>query len=209
MIKSLHLTTLIFIGALFFAQTALPDNLIPDVSPEVLKRITEDRYVFVRVRDNGGSKSNDAKKDLQIHGQMLVNASASQSYGHLIVLQNLKKISSIIKRADYDASTQILEFVCEAFGYVARMQIRVEFAEDPVKHLKFKVIGGTMRGYEGRIQVNSQPRLQSMIEFASQYDYVELPIPRLFVEFGFGVIFQKIAERIRINIEDEKRLKGA
>lgn len=197
--KWLLISSSLFGGSLSFAQK---------LEPSVLKRIETERFVFVSV-DDQAVKANepDGKRSLKISGLMQVGASQTASFKYLINFENLKKISTVIKTANYDPITQMLLFVCEAFNYKATMNIKMLIFEEPDKILKFKVVSGTMEGYEGQFVVRSEPKMNSKIEFESGFDYLKLPVPRLFIEFGFGVIFQKIAERIRIGIEEEKRDK--
>jgi hypothetical protein len=183
-------------------------NWIKSLPASLLKRVEEERFVFVRVDDQPvAPAAPEGKRTLEIGGLMHVGASQAASYSYLINFENLKKISTVIKTANYDPKTQVLLFVCEAFKYRATMSIKMQFAEGNDKVLKFKVIGGTMEGYEGQFVVRSEPKMHSKIEFDSRFDYLKLPVPRMFIEFGFGVIFQKIAERIRIGIEEEKQKK--
>jgi hypothetical protein len=181
-------------------QTSIPES--------VIKRINEDRFIFVRVDDQALPASKSNQRRLEIGGIMLAAASQPMSFDYIRNYANLKKISSVIKTSNYNAKTGVLLFVCEAFKYRATMHIKMdtspaEGAKD-YSEIRFKVIEGTMQGYEGKIIVRSEPKLHSKIEFDSQFDYLTLPVPKLFVEFGFGIIFQKIAERLRTGIEEER-----
>ena len=60
-----------------------------------------------------------------------------------------------------------------------------------------------MTGFSGRVALTDLPKNKCEVGFEGDYKYDEFPIPKLFLEFGMEVIFQRIALRMRGYVEDQ------
>lgn len=167
-------------------------------------RIRDEKAIIVSVKAE--HEKADPKKPyiMKMSGGGMITTPQNYAYERSLDFSNLKKVSSHVRRADYNAKDQTLTLHTEAFNYHAHMKLKVDRVENnSEKAILFKVIQGHFLGMEGKVSFVEVSPLRSEIGFAAGYRYDKLPFPQFFVEFGLEVVIQKIAALLRTNIETQ------
>lgn len=171
---------------------------------KIYAKIRDEKAIVVSVKAE--HENADPKKPhiMIMSGGGMISTPQNFAYERSLDFSNLKKVSSHVRRADYNAKDQTLDLHTEAFNYHAHMKLKVDRVENnSEKAILFKVIQGHFLGMEGKVSFNEVSALRSEIGFAAGYRYDKLPFPKFFVEFGLEVVIQKIAALLRTNIENQ------
>lgn len=171
--------------------------------PKYFKKLENERAILVSVRSD---KIEDTdRQNLHILGAGLVSRPIEDCYRILKDFGEWKQMSDYIRLSEYDPKTQIFNLHLEAFGYHARLKMRVFFdgKGDQLKALRFLVLEGGFKDMKGLLEFKDHERRKTEISMTVQDEFDKLPLPRFFLEFGLEVVFQKMAERMRSHIEKE------
>lgn len=117
--------------------------------------------------------------------------------------ESYKQIIDYIQEIRWEAGRLYVR--SRAYGYEAKMWLRITTAADSVIH--FEIVEGTLKGAQGELKFISVGPQLTEISLQGSYDYARFPIPRLFAEFGIEVILQKMAIHIRQFLEENYRKK--
>lgn len=172
--------------------------------PKVYAKIRDENAIIVSV--NAAEEKADPKKPniMRMQGGGIISTPQQFAFDRSRDFSNLKKVSSHVRRADYNAKDQTLDLRTEAFNYTAIMKLKIERVENSSeKAIAFKVIEGHFLGMEGKVSFIEVTPIKSEIGFSAGYRYDKLPFPQFFVEFGLEVVIQKIAALLRTNIENQ------
>ena len=172
---------------------------------KVYKKIREERAIIVSVNVIEDAQTDVKKpKILQMTGGGHIGVPQKFAYDQARNFSNLKKVSSHIREANYNANDQTLYLHTEAFNYHAKMKLKLDFKETETENqLRFTVIEGLFLGMQGQVIFSEIEPLKSEIGFFAGYRYKDLPMPQFFVKFGLEVVIQKISGLLRSYIENE------
>jgi hypothetical protein len=162
--------------------------------PDSLDELIQNRKIPVSVK---ATSENDKKHHLHMQGIGEVNAPYEYTKKWTMHFEHLKRVSDFAREVKWNPITRTLFFHTEAFGYHARMHLKVD------KELNFEVVRGVFTGMKGQIKVHKRVFAKSLVSISTHYDYSQWNIPKLFLEFGLEVVLQKFAERLRSLIEKD------
>jgi hypothetical protein len=176
---------------------------------KVYERIRQGEVIVAVKKDKGlpGLPPNR----LKIDGGGHVNAPRDFVFKKSLEFEELAKESGYISRCKYDAAEQKLEMEVKAFGYTAIQKLRLKIDEksEPRK-LFYEVIEGPLKGMTGVFEYSELKGPKAEVGIRGDFHYDKLSIPTFFVEFGFEVIFQRMAINLRSYVEREyKKVKAA
>jgi hypothetical protein len=86
-------------------------------------------------------------------------------------------------------------------------------ADAEPRRLEFDVLEGRLRGLELALSLTpinaaSGRPAKCEVGLTGDYHYGELALPKIFVEFGMEVVLQKMAERLRHEVQSAYRAEG-
>ena len=169
--------------------------------PKVYERI-ENREVIVSVTSVSVS-GEKFKNHLKVEGGGQVRTPRSFLFERAQHYDELKR-SSYVKQADYDPKTRLLKLKIEAFGHSAAMKVKLSpHPGDERDRIDFSVVEGTLKGLAGQLLFSSISTVKSEVGIHADYQYDRFPIPKLFLEFGMEVVFQKMAVFLRQYVEEQ------
>lgn len=189
-----------------------PLNVVtPELPPfwkkkaKIYQKVLDERFVAVLVTNTEGESSHST---LRMEGAGHANVPARFAFDHLCKFDRLPKVSSYIRHATFHKDLGQLVIHSEAFGYKAFMRMQVEPVwEQGVGQLRVRIVEGVLNGLTALISLDPLPKERAEIALTAQYQYDKLPLPKLFIEFGFEVILQKVAERLRADAEQQWRIE--
>ena len=171
--------------------------------PKVFKKMMNERSIQVQVNILRDSKI--LNKKLKFLGGGIVNTIPEQAFSWVIDFQNLKKLGKFIKSVRVGKNIKQVHIFGEAFGYYAKMNVRVDvISKKSIKMISWKMLPGSFYGMNGQIILLDAGSGKTEFVFEAIYPYKSLGFPKFFVEFGFEVILQKMAYRVRELMEDVK-----
>ncbi len=198
------------IGVSVFALAKPLPPLVPVELPfwkakeKTYAKIRDEKAIIVSVKAEKENASPAAPNIMKMSGGGIIATPQSYAFERALDFSTLTKISSHVRRADYNAKDQTLDLHTEAFNYHAYMKLKIDRVENnSEKAILFRVIQGHFLGMEGKVSFVEVAPLRSEIGFAAGYRYDKLPFPQFFVEFGLEVVIQKIAVLLRTNFENE------
>ena len=163
------------------------------------KKMREDRLIAVSV-----SKQNLAKAlvSFDVKGAGYVHANLKQAFAISQKFSELTAVSSHFKSVYYDEKNQQLFLVLEALGYETRMILAIDIVQEKKrKEIQFEVVWGELKGLRGAIGFEALDADQTEVSILSHYQAEKFPLPKIFMGFAFEVLTQKIAEKMRVFIE--------
>lgn len=174
--------------------------------PKILRRIREERDVVVSVRSESITSGSFAHR-LVLAGAGDVSAGLSFSFDQVKRFEKLPEISSMIKKANFEPSTQRLELTVEAFKYRATLPMKVTFADQDQgsRALEFDTLEGAFRGLKGKFLFEKLKEDKTEFSISAEMPYQTLPMPRFFITFGLEVAMQHTAKAMRQFIEANAR----
>jgi len=154
-------------------------------------------------------QSAQGQKQLLVQGGGQVRAPAAFVFNEALNFDQLAKVSGYIKKARFDAKKDILELEVGAFGHRSKMKLLLKaFEEQRPRRIDYQVIDGAMKGLAGTFRFDELSAKKTEVGITSDFQYDEFPVPKLFLEFGLEVVFQRMAVRLRQHVEDEFRKKS-
>jgi hypothetical protein len=186
---------------LTFALALASETPFWKAKPKVYERIQE-REVIVRVNSSKNPSAPPAAQ-LDTAGGGQVNAPCAFVFKTMQNYEQLTKASDDIKAAHYAAKEQTLKLRVEAFAFKADLLIEVKPVGPPDQAILYRILQGPMTGYRGRVELQAVAKNNCEVGFSGEYQFDKFPIPKLFLDFGLEVIFQRMAIRLRGYVEDE------
>lgn len=171
--------------------------------PKWSKRFHQDKAVLVNVNVNG--VPDRPTRRLALVGGGLVQAPMEFTYQKAQSFESFPAVSDYIKRARFKKDQGVLEMTTAAFGYSSDLHIQIQ-AADPkpeFRELLFRVVNGVFAGLSGTLRVYRRGEEQSEVAFLGGFDFVRLPAPEFFFDFGLEVALHKMASRLRGYVEEE------
>lgn len=166
--------------------------------------------ILVAVTSNSPQKSSP-KNHLRILGGGHVGAPVEFVVKQALDFENAAKISEHIKSAKYDAAARTLEIGVGAFGHTGKMKLAIATSpQDKPRSIEFTVIEGSMKGLKGKFDFAEVPGKspQTEVGIDAEFRYDDFPVPKVFLEFGLEVVFQRMAGRLRGHVEEQYRKAG-
>jgi hypothetical protein len=189
-------------GGLLHASTATTPAVVKPFwqsKPRVFERVVEQREIVVLVANE---KSEKPPSVLRLQGGGYVRQHPRRVFSEVQNYHSLKDLSDYVREVRFDAEKQQVFLHTEAFGYHARMTMKVTPEELPgSRRLHFVVVEGNFKGMTGAFTFEDFKSGQTLMGFDARYEHVKLPMPAFFVEFGLEVILQKMAGRMRTFLE--------
>lgn len=143
---------------------------------------------------------------LNIEGGAQVKATKDFTVQTTRDYERIARLTGYVDEAQYDASSGILKAKLAAYGYHAKMDIKMQNLDDGIS---FEVVEGTLKGLQMQIHVESVTPNVSEVGMDGTYAYEKFPLPRFFLEFGMEVIFKRMAWRLRQQVESDFKRKAA
>lgn len=157
--------------------------------------------IIVAVKSQSVSEPGTAKNLMTIHGGGHTGAPIDFVYAKATDFEQLGKVSGYIKSARFDADQGVLEITVAAFGFEGKMKLILQL--HPPQRIEFLVASGSMQGMTGTILLTSLSPLKTEVGVETRFRYNDFPAPRVFLEFGLEVVFQRMAARLRAYVEEE------
>lgn len=161
--------------------------------------------VYERIKQGEVIVSAKSKNDvLEVQGGGHVEAPREFVIAQTLDFENLPKASSYIEFAKFDAAAQKLKLKIAAFGHRAEllMKVKVDRNANPPR-LEYEVLEGALVGMTGVLSFAEINPMRTEVGIFSQFNYGALSVPRIFVEFGFEVVFQRMAINLKNRVEHE------
>ena len=100
------------------------------------------------------------------------------------------------------AGGHVMDVGLKAYGYRSQFKLAVQAdAKATPRHLDFHMLTGPMKDFAWRLDFTSIPSAKCEIGIQGDYSYLRFPIPKIFLEFGLEVLFQRMAARLRSHLE--------
>lgn len=175
-----------------------------DRKPGELPKILKDRKIPVAVKSE---EKADGKHHLRLQGIGEVSAPFEYTKKWTTNFNQLARVSDYAREVKWSPLSRRLYLHTEAFGYHARMRLKVDQKDsEKARELNFQVVGGVFTGMKGVLKVHDHGFSKSLVSIDAHYDYTKWVLPKLFLEFGLEVVLQKFAGSLRALIE--KDFKG-
>lgn len=138
------------------------------------------------------------KHRLEIEGAGRVRTSARSAFTYASDFERAGRLSGYITKSTYDPKTGLVDATIEAFGYASKIQVKAKAKDDAIE---FELIQGPLKGLTARLDFKDVGPKKSEVVMKGGYGYDTFPIPKMFLEFGLEVVFQKMAFRLRQGAE--------
>jgi len=118
------------------------------------------------------------------------------------------RLSGFIEKSVYHKDRGQLELDLAALGHRAHMQIAVKAILTDSPRIVFEVLRGPLEGLESQVAFSEVSARVTEVGMDGHFNYNTFPIPRLFLQFGLEVVFQKMAARLRAEVESAYKAQG-
>ena len=147
------------------------------------------------------------KNRLTINGGGWVRAPRDFVFEYAQDFDKLARLSGFIEKSAYDKDGGNIRLTVSALGYKAELKAKVASVRDAdPKRIEFEVVEGVVKGMRNQILfVNPESPGKTEVAIQGEYRYDTFPIPKAFLEFGMEVVFQKMAARLRQQVETAYR----
>lgn len=167
----------------------------------------KDGEVLVSVKSANPDKP-EHRQAILITGGGQVKAPAQFVFEAALDFDQVAKMSGYIEKAKFDAQKKVLTLDLSAYGHKGQMDFALNINRDAEpKTIGYEVIRGPMLGFRGEFAFEPTGQSLSEVGMTGLYSYKSFPMPQFFLEFGLQVVFQKMAVRLRHNVEEEFRKK--
>lgn len=172
---------------------------------KAIERI-KNREILVVVK----SAPKDQGKLLLAQGGGRVNAPAEFTFQRAQEYDQLPRLSGFIEEAAFNKEAQELTIKVSAYGYRDKFRIKLDIRDklDP-KEVGYSVIEGTLKGFSGLFWFQPLDGKTSEVGLEGRLEYKEIPIPKIFLEFGMEVVMQRLAGKLREYAEGQWKKKEA
>lgn len=173
---------------------------------KVYSRVREGE-VIVSVRS--GDPVQPFKKRLTINGGGHVQAPRDFVFAYAQDFDQIARLSGFIQKAKYDAEAGTVDADIAAFGYKSSFRLKVssDSSAEP-KRIGLEMVKGPLTGLRSSVTFASLSGDKTEVGIEGDYRYDEFPIPKMFLEFGMEVVFQKMAVRLRSTAEAAHRARS-
>lgn len=183
----------------FGAETSRP---FWQTKEKVYERI-KNGEIIVSVHSEENQTSAMIKSKLLVQGGGWVLAPLDFVYKEALKFDQLPKVSGYVTEARFDSATGILKLKWSAFGHQSEMALKLKLSGDnAVRKMDYVIISGPLEGFAGCFEFVSVSSDKTQVGMSGTLGYDRLPIPKIFLEFGLEVVFQKMASRLRGHVED-------
>ena len=169
---------------------------------KVYTRIEQGEVIVAVKREKGlpGKASNR----LHIQGGGWTDAPSHFVFSKAMAFDEVAKESGYISSAKYDAATQKLDLEIHAFGYKTKLQLKIKpDGKSEPKTMGYEVLHGPLAGMTGVFTFADMKGKKTEVGIDADFHYDKLSFPTFFVEFGFEVVFQRMAINLRSFVEKE------
>ena len=172
------------------------------------KRLESNKEALVSVVNEKASQKDLLNKNkepnlLRLSGAIFVNQNIHIAFKKLTEFNNLKLVSEYIVESTYNPIRKEIYFHFSALGFHARllMDVKEIIHINGKKLLIFYIKVGTLKGLSGLIELKELSPNLCELSLVSTYYYKDLPVPSVFVQFGFEIVLKEIAKKLKIMIE--------
>lgn len=146
---------------------------------------------------------------MTINGAGHVRAPRDFVFNYAQDFDQIARLSGYIESAKYDKEAGTIDLHIKALGFKSDVTLSVKTLkeEDPPR-IDFRIIKGPLTGMENQISFAELPRTKTEVGIHGNYSYDKFPIPKMFLEFGLEVVFQRMASRLRQQAEAAYRAEG-
>jgi hypothetical protein len=166
--------------------------------------------IIVAVKTIQAKRPELPKYQMTVLGGGQVQAPASFVFQKALEFDDLARVSGFIKSAKFDPATEILELKVSALGFESEMKVLIKAKpESDPQQIDFFVTKGGMQGLNGKFTFTDLELKKSEIAVDCGFKADKFSAPRIFMEFGLEVVFQRMAARLRAHVEQEFKRKAA
>lgn len=197
------------LSAVWFFSCARAADARPELfwrsKPKSMAQIIDERAIVVSVKSTPSTQN---KKKLIMVGGGMVNSSNETAFLGAKNYEQLREVSEYIREVKFNSKEDTLFMHTEAFQYHARMTMRVTGDESDKNfiRLKFIVIEGNFKGMHGEFSFEKYKPNKTLMGYFAEYEYVKLPMPQFFVEFGLEFVLKRVAQKMRTVLEKNSAL---
>ncbi|MBT4762023.1 MAG: hypothetical protein HOO06_10030 [Bdellovibrionaceae bacterium] len=145
---------------------------------------------------------------LQLKSIGVVNAPIIFVFKHLLRFKAYKDFSMFVTRVNHLPLKQQFYIRFSAFNYVADLKIKYKTKSgvNDERIIFGEVVEGVFKGLHFElVSVDSytldKGRRSTRVQLKAVYGYAKLPIPEIFVNFGFEVVMEKLSATLKAHIE--------
>jgi hypothetical protein len=189
-----------FTCLLTFAFAAGAEQPFWKSKPKVYERI-QNREVIVSVSEAAGAAQ--GRHVLRLSGAGQVAAPCDFVFKNAQRYEELAKTTGYVEKFQLDPGGQTMQVAIRVFGFSSEFKVQAIVKEGATpKALEFTVLTGPMNGFTWGLAFDPVQPSKCEVAISGEYSYETFPIPKLFLEFGLEVIFQRIAQRLRGFVEE-------
>lgn len=178
-------------------------------SKEKVYAKVQEREVIVAVNTED-VKAGVAPRRLSIKGGGQMRTPCDFAFGAAQNYPELARESGYVEEVSYQADEGLLKLKMAAFGFRESATLKMSAGQDGEhKAIFYEIMEGRLTGFKGRFvfyPVRGRDK-QCDIGTLGEFNYRELPLPRMFVTFGLQVMFQRMAGRLRAFAEEKYRTR--
>ena len=180
----------------------VPNDKICASHEKGFEKIFKDQYIYALV-EKKSSLVGSQKPHLTIQVCGLVEAPMRFTHQVLSQYDQYSEITDHIKSSEWHIKKKSLFLHAEALGYHSFMLVKTFPVQwhHGVAILDQQVTAGTMRDLMARIVLQDHGRRKTIVRLLIEYEYTQLPIPELFIESGFKLVFRQMAAALRGHVE--------
>jgi hypothetical protein len=172
--------------------------------PNVYKKLLEERRIVVTASTVKGSGPKPYHLSVKAAG--IINAPFQFCRKWVQEYEKLPKVDSRFKRVKYYPDRQRIYLHLEAYGFGARMILRVQRGVgERAFELRWRSIQGSFLGMTGTIRVDAVAAERCEISLTGDHHSSRIVLPPILLNFGLEIVGQKVAGAMRSFIEEEYR----
>ncbi len=210
---TLKISLFVCLAYLAFAQnyatqeilSQLPDSKIFwKEDKDLYKKIQEDEHIVVLAKIKDFEKQKQEWKHLNLQSAGHIKAPLDYTYKRILSFEEYPKMSMAFDRVNFDSAKSLLKIRVGALNYYASLSIRMRFEDkDKIRLIHWLCIDGPFAGMKGSIVLESVKKRVTEISMHSNYEAIELPLPKILIGFGMEVAGRQIAASMRNFVENE------
>lgn len=176
---------------------------------KVYQRV-QDGEVIVAVRAVDARSPRGGRR-LKIDGGAQVRAPCDFVFAYARDIRKVATQAPFVEKAVLDGDR--LKLTLAAFGHRTDLRLSAHVFDEAVpRRLEFDVLEGRLRGLElalsfDPIKASARPA-KCEVGLTGDYPFTELALPKVFAEFGMEVVLQKMAERLRREVQGAYQAEG-
>ena len=193
------------VSASTFPRARLPKKPFWERKERIYKKMVDERAIYVSVKTVDNKAPAPKPRRLKILGAGVIHRPRSVTREKLVQYDKWSGIHESIRVSTWTPATKRLFLHMEAFDYHAKMILQVEAEKrENEDWIHMKVVQGSFEGMTVGFRMKDAKSRKTEVAMTANYDFEKLPMPQFFVVFGLEVVFQKIAEKMRLFVERDE-----